>query len=855
LKTLRSILAFFLLNVSLFIITGSGNTASAQDFLGYSGSNYAGVSGIDLNPACIADNRYKFDMTLVGANFTFANNYIGLSKEAMKNKSVAFADTAFRDKYLIERINKANKAVFLSLQLVMPSFMVTLSPKHAFAITTRMRTIFNIDGLEPELASLMYHQLNDPMNWKQKFSNENFSVQEMTWIEYGASYARVIKEDGGHFVKAGGRLKFLQGMYAAYLYVDNLEYNFANDTVLSIFNTDVNYGHSNSFTLDQDMGKFVFGSKPSFGMDLGGVYEWRPDHAKFKSDMDGESGVSMRNKEKYKLRAGFSILDLGYIGFKKSTVGNFSANVTNWPIDTLVSDSSLNPISNFDSIIASTFTLTEGVGNFRMNLPTALSLQVDYNIYKDFYVNFTSFYAFRFKNNKDKTHDLTTFSITPRWDWKWFGVFVPISYNSFRNTSIGLAARLGPLIVGTNNLSSALGLTNVFGANAYFLLKIPIFYGKIKDRDKDHISDRKDKCKEVPGTWEFLGCPDRDLDHVPDNKDDCPDTPGVPEFNGCPDRDGDKLIDKKDSCPDVAGLLEFNGCPDRDSDKIIDKRDSCPDEAGLAEYYGCPDTDRDKVIDKLDACPTDSGAIASNGCPDTDGDGILNKDDRCPDKAGPKENNGCPLATLHLLDSAGNIIMSAEIKDGKYVFPEQPPMNEKSLLKLESYDVLVANEATVVTGKQIRIARKGMDGYFHFEYLSSEKQKPGKVEAVDVQIQLKVEEAKKIQKAMETLEFDTGKDIIRTSSMDALDLVAELLMQNHAWRLKLSGHTDNVASAKFNTNLSKKRVESIKKYLIKKGVEADRFVLKWYGPTQPIAPNDTEEGRQKNRRVEFLIIE
>ena len=112
-----------------------------------------------------------------------------------------------------------------------------------------------------------------------------------------------------------------------------------------------------------------------------------------------------------------------------------------------------------------------------------------------------------------------------------------------------------------------------------------------------------------------------------------------------------------------------------------------------------------------------------------------------------------------------------------------------------------------------------------------------------------------VKKAMETLEFDFGSDVLRSSSADGLDLVAELLMQNHNWRLKLSGHTDNVSSLKYNMNLSKKRVESIKKYLIKKGVAPNQIVLKWYGPTKPIAPNDTEAGRQKNRRVEFLIIE
>lgn len=75
------------------------------------------------------------------------------------------------------------------------------------------------------------------------------------------------------------------------------------------------------------------------------------------------------------------------------------------------------------------------------------------------------------------------------------------------------------------------------------------------------------------------------------------------------------------------------------------------------------------------------------------------------------------------------------------------------------------------------------------------------------------------------------------------------------WRLKISGHTDNVGSAKANLVLSQKRAEAVKKYLMSKGVPADRFKVEWFGGTKPIASNKTELGRQKNRRVEMLIIE
>ncbi len=146
------------------------------------------------------------------------------------------------------------------------------------------------------------------------------------------------------------------------------------------------------------------------------------------------------------------------------------------------------------------------------------------------------------------------------------------------------------------------------------------------DADKDGISDKKDKCPDVPGLKEFEGCPDTDEDGIPDNLDGCPEEAGPEENNGCPDTDGDGVLDKDDACVDVVGLVELNGCPDTDADGIIDSEDECPVEAGDAENKGCPwpDTDSDGVADKDDACPEEAGTAEGNGCPDTPKD-ILDK--------------------------------------------------------------------------------------------------------------------------------------------------------------------------------------------------------------------------------------
>jgi len=112
------------------------------------------------------------------------------------------------------------------------------------------------------------------------------------------------------------------------------------------------------------------------------------------------------------------------------------------------------------------------------------------------------------------------------------------------------------------------------------------------------------------------------------------------------DKDKDGVADKDDKCPDVKGLAKFDGCPDTDNDGIPDSEDKCPGEAGFLSNAGCPvlDKDKDGIPDSEDKCPTIPGLARNNGCPipDTDGDGVNDEEDKCPNVKGLKLNNGCP---------------------------------------------------------------------------------------------------------------------------------------------------------------------------------------------------------------------
>ena len=557
--------------------------------------------------------------------------------------------------------------------------------------------------------------------------------------------------------------------------------------------------------------------------------------------MDGETNLWRRDKEKYKIRAGLSVLDIGGMKFAKGGLSqNFTVNTdTPWdfraafdPVgssyDSLYTGPQLGTIQQVDSVINHElennpdWTSNEGTNEtFFMSLPTAISAQFDYNIYKYFYVNATAMINVQNRRNPHRVRVPNSFSVTPSFDHAWFGVHLPLMYNKYSGFKSGIGMRLGPLTVGVTdwNVLFASG-KKVRGAQFYAGVRVPILYGHPSDVDGDLVSDELDECLVVPGLWEFKGCPDSDRDGIKDIDDHCPQEPGLEEFNGCPDTDGDKIPDKDDACPELPGDIKFNGCPDRDNDSIIDPKDDCPDTPGLAKYNGCPDTDGDGIIDSDDACPDVAGPLVNNGCPDTDNDGLFDFIDNCPTEAGPKENNGCPWP-----DTDGDGILD---KDDQCINLPGPLANNGCPYQDTDEDgVLDKDDKCPST--------------------------PGPVSNDGCpEIEKEVEEI--LKTAFDNLEFETAKDIIKEASKPSLSELAEVLLAKEDWGLQIAGHTDSQGAAQSNLVLSKKRAESVKAFLVSKGISAERLSVLYFGETDPIADNNTAEGRQKNRRVEMTII-
>jgi OmpA-OmpF porin, OOP family len=156
------------------------------------------------------------------------------------------------------------------------------------------------------------------------------------------------------------------------------------------------------------------------------------------------------------------------------------------------------------------------------------------------------------------------------------------------------------------------------------------------------------------------------------------------------------------------------------------------------------------------------------------------------------------------------------------------------------------------TGLTYTIRIKEMVASVAYTTVEIPKLEPGEYFDEPVTVRIQYKPATKF--TLDNVHFETGKSILQPSSYAELNEIVEYMKLNAQQVIEIAGHTDNVGQDADNLKLSQARAESVKNYLVKKGVAAARLKAKGYGASQPVADNSTVEGRQKNRRTEVRLV-
>jgi outer membrane protein OmpA-like peptidoglycan-associated protein len=592
--------------------------ANAQSYMGYIPDNYAGIQGVLFNPASIVDSRFKTDINLFSTSSSLNNDFYGISLfDISKNSYDANKDGV--------RTPSKNNGGILYSDVMGPSFMFNIAPKHSVALFTRARAIVNATDVN----GLLYDQLKDGLDDASDFNINvgNPNLVGHSWGEIGASYATVLLQNKQHFLKGGFTAKYLIGGINSYAKANNVTsaFNQTNDPLTSELVTTgtLTIGSSQDVIVGDEDFKFDTNST-GFGADLGFIYEWRPDYASYDLNNAKAADNNFKDLNKYKLRFGLSVTDIGSIKYKNSREDIYK-------IDGMVTQQDIDDAEDLGDFLSDKYgDPTTVYKTVKANLPTALHVDADWNMYRKFYLNLNGNISLVDKSAMGKTSSANTYILTPRYETRWFTFLLPINYMEYSGMQVGTGLRFGPLFVGSSSVITNWLSKESKAADVYFGFKIPVYQKKFKDTDEDGVLDKIDACPTVAGPIENKGCP-------------------------WPDTDADTIFDKDDKCPNVAGPVENNGCPwgDADKDTVLDNVDACPTVAGPVENKGCPwpDTDGDTVLDKDDQCPNEMGLVANGGCPekDADKDGVVDKEDECPTVPGPVSNKGCPEITQEAL--------------------------------------------------------------------------------------------------------------------------------------------------------------------------------------------------------------
>jgi outer membrane protein OmpA-like peptidoglycan-associated protein len=583
---------------------------NAQSYMGYFQDNYAGVQSVLFNPASIADSRFKTDINLFSISGSVQNDLYGVKLFDVYKDGYDFDSQAKMTP------TNANSAV-VNFDIMGPSFMFNIAPKHTIAIYTRARSVTNLRNINGNLVDEVKEGLDKANNFNFNAGNANGSSN--SWGELGISYAAVLYQKDQHFLKGGLTVKYLQGGTNGYIKADNVNVAYVKNTVNPqdgnlISQGQITIGASQDWETNEDY-DFDINSK-GFGFDLGLVYEWRPDYDKYDVSKAKRADNNFRDLNKYKIRFGLSVTDIGSINYKnaKQDVYNVNGSITQEMIDNA---------DNLYDFLNEHYTKVSTSKGLKTNLPTALHPDVDWNMHRKFYLNLNGDINMVSSDKLNGNGVANRVSLSPRYESRWFSFYLPVTWLEYSGTQVGSGIRVGTFFVGSGSILSNLVSKESKAADFYLGLKIPVYEKKFKDTDEDGVIDKEDACRKVAGPAENNGCPwpDTDADGVFDKDDACVTIAGPKENKGClwKDTDGDTLLDNVDACPAVAGPVENKGCPwpDTDGDSVLDKDDACPDVAGLVENKGCPDLDADKdgVSDKEDDCPLIAGPVDNKGCP------------------------------------------------------------------------------------------------------------------------------------------------------------------------------------------------------------------------------------------------
>lgn len=455
---------FRLLFICMLLLTA--RSMHAQNYNALHGSNYSGALGVYNNPSTILNSPYKWDVTVLGLQYQTISNVI-------KGPNFPFNLMPSATYYMAEGNTKRYADITADLHLL--NGRIALDENTAIAFGLNLR-----DNTQARTTPVNY---TDSIKGPRSFLYLNLQnriidvdMAHSAWMELYGSYAKTIWNNEVSRFNVGGTLKILRGMSGAFARVREVGIRsdqFNDQTIYRIENGNLRYGYSANHGDGESFNAsdFFAQAKNGLAIDLGAEYLIKSQAVASIYDDDVETD--------YDWKVGFALLDVGWNNYKYSSQSRIAGSLRNEATSLALQEKFKNVtgVSTFNDSVATLVNMFEPLtGNFKVANPMRAVVNIDHYVSGNIFVNgelSANLTSWGKKNYAVRESKFIT--ITPRWETRKLGFFMPIQFNRHGNFWVGGAVKAGPLLLGTHNLLNAFSKNKYLGSGAYLALTIRPF--------------------------------------------------------------------------------------------------------------------------------------------------------------------------------------------------------------------------------------------------------------------------------------------------------------------------------------------------------------------------------------------
>lgn len=458
-------------------------SAKGQETMGIANSNYNPTNTLILNPASIVDSWTYLDINLIGADAYVRNNSLYLPKEDFQviahlrdETSTTLDEPTFNE-------SDSKKFAYTDVVLHGPSATLSLE-KFAVGLSTFVKHYNDVRNMPEPFVKFMREGLQYIPQHQIDYYFKNIRINAQTHFEVDLTLSGILKQRGNSMLTGGINIKRLWGIQSTHFNIKEVELNVLNLTDAYFRVANAQYAHA----------PIGFGTGKGWGADFGLLY------TKYKENVGWyrpHSAFSNCEKKEYKYKIGLSLLDFGKIKYQSVYNGVIeSDNYLFQRYDT----TNFNGVDGSMQQIENRFANEVNNGDeYNVFLPTALSLQADFNLDNNVYLAVNAVQSTKLFQRSFGVRRGNTLAVIPRYETKFFEASMPFILHDYRYPQLGLMLRFNNIIIGSDHIVPILFRANVYAADIYFNLKIPIYKSrKCKDKKQKKSIGNSKKQKKRP---------------------------------------------------------------------------------------------------------------------------------------------------------------------------------------------------------------------------------------------------------------------------------------------------------------------------------------------------------------------